>query len=95
MCDVTSCDMFCIYFSQFLIQTLTTPQSEHENKQLSAAVEEEQEVEEEEEGSQDPEVPIETKPSDQSNESSESHDQGVKSLVLILLCKFHHPLFSF
>jgi len=78
---VTSCDtMFCIYFFPFLIQTLTTPQSEHENKQLSAAVGEEEEVEEEEEGSQDPEVPIETKPSDQLNESGESHDQGVESI---------------
>ena len=37
-------------------------------------------MEEEEEASQDPEVPIETKPSDQSNESGESHDQGVESI---------------
>ena len=42
-------------------------------------------MEEEEEGSQDPEVPIETKPSDQSNESGESHDQGVESISFIVV----------
>ena len=85
--------MTCFYFSfPFLIQTLTTtPQSEQENKQLNAAVEEEEE-EEEKEGSQDQEVPIETKPSDQSNESSELHEQGDGSTRLhkcLTTRKFH------